>query len=269
MPYVQMSYMGWSEDWLEDGDPKVDEAFIKSFVNRYFAYPEDWDNDDVPLIMFWGRCITCGVVQEHFMRETEEAWENYIYNWDNTYTSLSDPECQECKHPYSHSTYYQEDRMKLAEEEYQYLLIYDKNEKTLQFGSELEEYFWKAWRIAFPNFVLIPQYPISNYFVDFAHIPTKTAIELDGKPFHSTQYQQTQDQYRQQKIERQGWRFIRFQGGDINYHVDRCIVETFRFLSLANNELINLARYQWRSSPSARLLMRLKNQNKDFIGDVP
>jgi len=83
MPFVQMSYIGWSEDWLENGDPIVGEAFIKSFVNRYFAYPEDWDDDDVPLIMFWERCVTCGVVQEHFMKEKIEAWENYIYNWDN------------------------------------------------------------------------------------------------------------------------------------------------------------------------------------------
>jgi hypothetical protein len=75
MPYVRMSYIGWSEDWLDNDEPKVDETFIKYFVNRYFAYPEDWDDDDIPLIMIWVRCITCGFVHEHFMRETEEGYD--------------------------------------------------------------------------------------------------------------------------------------------------------------------------------------------------
>ncbi len=267
MPYVRMSYIGWLEEWFDNRDPKVDETFIKCYVNRFFALPEDWDADDVPLIMIWVRCVTCGSVSEHFMRETQENWDEFIYNRDNTYTLLSDPECEMCKIPQSYNLTIQEERIKAVVEEY--LALFPLKEQDWQFESVLEEYFWKAWQTTFPSIPLAPQYPIGKYRVDFAHVPTKTVIEIDGKQFHTAPYQQTNDKVRQATIEKQGWRFLRFEGGDIFFHVDRCAIETIRFLSQAYGELLFAAWYQWRSSPSARVLTRLQIQYPTMMLDVP
>jgi len=267
MPYIPISYIGWAEEWFDDdGQPKVGEIFIKCFVNRYFAFPEDWDDDDVPLIMIWVRCITCGFVKEHFMRETEKEWLNFIYNRDNTYTFLSEPECDDCRGPGTYNPMFREERSNMVEEEYRYMFPEEKNS---HFGSAIEEYFWKTWKATFSTISLIPQYQIGNYYVDFAHIPTKTVIELDGKPYHTTPYQIANDEERQKSIERQGWHVLRFTGGDIYYHVDRCIIDTLRFLSEAQSGFVIDAQDQWWSLPSARLLKRLKERDNSLLVDVP
>ena len=270
MPYVPMSYIGWPEEWLDNGKPKVGEIFIKHFVNRYFDSPEDWDEDeydDAALIMIWVRCITCGIVKERFMTDTEEDWRNFIYNRDNTYTFLIEPECNTCGNPLTKiDESIREERSNLVEEEYQQMF---PRERNLHFGSAIEEYFWKTWKTTFSDFYLIPQYQIGNYYVDFAHIPTKTIIELDGKPYHSTPNQIANDKARQKNLEQHGWRFLRFSGGDVYYHIDRCIIETLRFLSETYSELIVHAEYQWDSSPSARLLKRLKERYPKYMFDTP
>lgn len=257
MSKSRMRYVGQPEDWFENGDPIVGELFIKCFVNRYFALPEDWDEDDIPVIMIWVRCITCGHLRECHIHDTKETWCKFMNNRDDTYTSLCDLECLNCIGTISDPEL-REERAKLVEEDYQYLVTYEK-EKIMFFESPIEEYFWKAWRTTFPYISLTPQYPINNYRVDFADIDTKTAIELDGKLFHSTPEQQVKDELRQKEIERQGWRFIRFSGGDIFYHVDRCVIETLCFLCQNDYGLISEAQYQW-DPPSARLRRRLEQK---------
>jgi len=200
MRYIRNSYFGWAEEWFDNGDPRVDEVFIRFFVNRYFDLPEDWDDDDVPLTMIWVRCITCGFVHEHFIRELDEEWENLLDNWDNTYTLLSDPECESCKSPEYGRDYIQKERLEMIKDEYKSEFSYKREEEEIQFESEIEKNFWKVWRVTFPDIALIPQYPIRNYRVDFAHIPTKTVIELDGKSFHSAPHQIANDEIRQANI---------------------------------------------------------------------
>lgn len=52
-----MSYFGWPEEWYDkDGSPKVSELLIKCYANKYFDFPEDFDDDDQPLIMFFVKC---------------------------------------------------------------------------------------------------------------------------------------------------------------------------------------------------------------------
>lgn len=271
MPYVGMSYIGWPNHWLKGETQKVNEIIIKCFVNRYFSLPEDWDDDDIPLVMIWVRCITCGYVSEHFMRETEEEWNDFLNNRDNTYTSISNPECNDCNAPpfFHNMEELQEERGRIIEEDYKYVYQSEAIERYLQFGSPIEKYFWKAWRTSVPAIFLIPQYQIGNYRVDFAYVPTKTVIELDGKPYHSTSGQVAYDQKRQTEIEQQGWRFLRFKGSDINYHVDRCIIDALRFISERDSELISYLQYEWTCSPSARVLTQLGNKYDYFIGDVP
>jgi very-short-patch-repair endonuclease len=216
--------------------------------------------------MIWVRCITCGFVHEHYIRETVAEWKNFLYNRDNTYTSLIEPDCLTCNNPASFNERLQKERSKLVDKEYQHLLVHELKEKRLHFESPLEDYFWKAWRTTFPHFKLIPQYQIGKYYVDFADLPSKTAIEIDGKLFHTAANQKADDQVRQKNIEKQGWRFIRFQGGDIHYHVDRCIVKLLYFLSqIYGEDLIGEARFQWDLSPSIRLLLSLKEKYEDKL----
>jgi very-short-patch-repair endonuclease len=270
MPYIPLPYIGWPEYWFDNGEHKVNELIAKYYVNRFFASPEDGNVenlDDMP-IMIWVRCITCGYVGEHFMAETVKDWEYILSNRDNTYTLLSDPECEQCKSSHTNPII-REERSNMVEEEYRSMFPEDRN---LHFGSAIEEYFWKVWRITFTDYPLLPQFQIGNYYVDFAHLPTKTIVELDGKPYHTSPYQVANDKVRQKNIERHGWRFLRFEGNEIFYHVDRCVIKTLYFLLQIRKELVFEAQYQWRSSPSARLLTRLKERNDkryDYLTAYP
>lgn len=69
---------------------------------------------------------------------------------------------------------------------------------------------WFALTRTGPQFEIEFQHPVKQYFLDFAHLPTKTAIELDGMKGHSTPADIEKDRRRQREIEAEGWRFIRF-----------------------------------------------------------
>ncbi len=56
------------------------------------------------------------------------------------------------------------------------------------------------------------QYKIGPYYADFAHIESKTVIEIDGTAYHSTPEQIKRDQRRQAYIESLGWYVVRFTG---------------------------------------------------------
>lgn len=90
-------------------------------------------------------------------------------------------------------------------------------------GSPIERIFFDAWREAYPDTVLKRQHQIGKYFVDFAHIDTQIAIELDGHEFHSSRKDRTKDYQRQRYIEDQGWSFVRFTGSEVFHDVASCV----------------------------------------------
>ena len=50
-------------------------------------------------------------------------------------------------------------------------------------ASKLEELFEIEWQLKYPNIQLIPQYkvlPKRKFKIDFAHLPSKTGIEIQG-----------------------------------------------------------------------------------------
>lgn len=220
-----MPYFGWSEDWLDDlGRPKVGQTFIKFFVYRYFELPEDCGSDYEPLVMIFIKCRFCGCIKEHYTTETEEDALNYIYDWQSgTYTSLCHIMCEECGIRWNHKL-----EMFWCENDATLEGIYRR--LVVRFDSPLEEFFWENWKKK-GRIVLMPQYRIGQYRVDFAHIPTKTVVELDGKQYHSRSYQIFNDKRRQAEIEQQGWRFIRFTGAQVFSDIDECIIDTLQFLS--------------------------------------
>ncbi len=90
-------------------------------------------------------------------------------------------------------------------------------------GSPIENTFYVAWCAAYPLIEIKRQYPIGKYRVDFAHLETKTAIELDGHSFHSHKQDRNRDYARQHDIESQGWYILRFTGSQVWSDVESCI----------------------------------------------
>ncbi|MGH2496498.1 MAG: endonuclease domain-containing protein [Ktedonobacteraceae bacterium] len=86
-----------------------------------------------------------------------------------------------------------------------------------KYDSLAEEVFFSCW--TYPGLPLERQYHIqtteTTYRVDFAHLPTKTIIEIDGFEGHSKPESIRHDHRRQRALERLGWRFIRFSGLEI------------------------------------------------------
>ena len=67
-----------------------------------------------------------------------------------------------------------------------------------------------------------PQYPILQYFVDFAFPEHRLVVECDGKRWHSTPLRRWRDLIRERRIRRQGWRVIRFTGKEIWHDPYKC-----------------------------------------------
>lgn len=55
---------------------------------------------------------------------------------------------------------------------------------------------------------LYPQYPVLNYFLDFANPYLKIAVEMDGKDFHDLE----KDQQRDKRLLDEGWFVFRIEG---------------------------------------------------------
>src|SRR5258708_10459955 len=93
--------------------------------------------------------------------------------------------------------------------------------------SPMEDWFHRFWHRILkndPTYDLTPQHPVPSpwpnytYYLDYAHIPTMTTIEIDEKAYHSTPEQLQRDQERQRYLEGLGWAVIRFSGSDVWCH---------------------------------------------------
>lgn len=97
--------------------------------------------------------------------------------------------------------------------------------------SPIEALFLHTWQQTYGNTMpLKPQHQIGKYCVDFAYLPTKVAIELDGFEGHSSTRQIERDRRRQRELETWGWRFIRFGGREVYYEPLACVRETHAFI---------------------------------------
>jgi REase_MTES_1575 len=100
--------------------------------------------------------------------------------------------------------------------------------------SPVECQFYKEWDYNGLSFSipLIPQYEVlgGKYRLDFAHLATKTAIELDGFDSHGSADDIANDRKRQREIERLGWSFIRFGGKEVLKDTVTCVLETKNYI---------------------------------------
>lgn len=71
----------------------------------------------------------------------------------------------------------------------------------------IEENVWHDIRIV--NLPFVPEFPVKNYFIDFADPVLKIGIEVDGRRWHTDI---DKDKIRQQELEKLGWIIYRIQG---------------------------------------------------------
>ncbi len=100
-------------------------------------------------------------------------------------------------------------------------------QQAVQAGSPIENTFYDAWCVMYPDIKLERQYRVGKYKLDFAHVETHTAIELDGHQYHHTRKDRTKDYQRQRAIEADGWHFVRFTGSEIHNDVTSCVMTAY------------------------------------------
>lgn len=75
--------------------------------------------------------------------------------------------------------------------------------------SPIEKIAWQSIRLQ-RKIQLYPQFPIANYFVDFANPFHKIVLELDGKDFHD----ERKDYKRDDVLKDLGWKVFRIKGSE-------------------------------------------------------
>lgn len=75
-----------------------------------------------------------------------------------------------------------------------------------RYFSPIEAYAWTSIRSHY--MALYPQFPVFNYFVDFANPYLRIGLEMDGKNFHDP----VKDKLRDELFYRHGWRIFRIKG---------------------------------------------------------
>ena len=66
------------------------------------------------------------------------------------------------------------------------------------------------------------QYTIGEYITDFTCLEAKLVIEIDGG-YHSEPIQQESDALRQQWLEKQGFRVLRFKNEEVLFNTEKVI----------------------------------------------
>ena len=79
----------------------------------------------------------------------------------------------------------------------------------------IEQWLWEDMRNA--NMVMYPQWPIGEFFVDFANPMAMVVIECDGKAFHRDH---KKDARRDAWLTERGWTIYRFSGHVCNLDYD-------------------------------------------------
>lgn len=80
----------------------------------------------------------------------------------------------------------------------------------LPFLSPIEEIAWNSIRTQ--GVPLYPQFPLFNYFIDFANPGLRIGLEIDGKDFHDEQKDRERDYY----LSEYGWKIFRVKGTETN-----------------------------------------------------
>jgi very-short-patch-repair endonuclease len=119
-----------------------------------------------------------------------------------------------------------------------------------RFLSPIERTAWNSIRET-SHIPLYPQFPVFNFFIDFANPLIRIGLELDGKNYHSTKM----DLQRDLKLSRFGWKIFRVTGAETKVkYLDRSELE--------EREIVGQEKYNaienWIMNTSDGLIQSLK-----------
>lgn len=90
-------------------------------------------------------------------------------------------------------------------------LNFGRNSVNFKF-STIEFIVWSEIKCIYECRNFVPEYPILNYFVDFADPINKIVFECDSEKYH---HDKIKDEIRQKNIEKLGWKIFRFNSRQI------------------------------------------------------
>ncbi|HYF69131.1 MAG TPA: DUF559 domain-containing protein [Ohtaekwangia sp.] len=102
------------------------------------------------------------------------------------------------------------------------------NPYPVDWGSFMSPIEFSAWcSIRSHYMALYPQFPLFNYFIDFANPYLRIGLEMDGKDYHNAE----KDRSRDEMLLRYGWKIFRIPGRE-------CFVEyqSYDLVSLMEDE---------------------------------
>ena len=104
--------------------------------------------------------------------------------------------------------------------EYGLLKAYASENRKNQ--TEAESILWSQIKSKSLGVSFLRQYIIGDYITDFACLEPKLVIEVDGG-YHSEPRQVEDDAIRQEWLERQGFKVIRFTNEEVEFDIDNTI----------------------------------------------
>lgn len=116
--------------------------------------------------------------------------------------------------------------------------------------SPIEEMAWCSIRCHY--MALYPQFPVFNYFIDFANPYLRIGVEMDGKDYHNRE----KDAVRDEMLWRYGWRIFRIPGKEC-YLKYRSLAEIHES-RFEDNEDDDREEIEWLTKSSDGLFYALK-----------
>lgn len=95
--------------------------------------------------------------------------------------------------------------------------------------SPVEQRFWDACKGRIDG--IEPQFYVGAYRIDFAVMPQKIAVEIDGHEYHSSVEQRTNDARRARHLQCKGWHVVRFTGSEVHADVTSCVDSLVRLVA--------------------------------------
>lgn len=104
--------------------------------------------------------------------------------------------------------------------EYGLLKAYARENRKNQ--TDAESILWSQIKGKSLGVTFLRQYIIGNYITDFASLAPKLVVEVDGE-YHSEPRQAEDDAIRQEWLEKQGFKVIRFANEEVECDIDNTV----------------------------------------------
>ena len=111
----------------------------------------------------------------------------------------------------------------------EYELLKENTKNNRKNMTEAESVFWSLVQSSALGERCLRQYIIGCYIVDFFFRKSKVVVELDGG-YHFTEEQQKEDAVRQEWLEQQGFKVVRFTNEQVLFDTDNTLAEIKKHL---------------------------------------